>query len=83
MASVAPLLYIFVHAVLLLCWGNLLYLGHSHETTTPLDALAILLGAAMAAIQISAIIDDLRATDRASQDNTPDEKNPHDSDHIG
>lgn len=83
MASSSPLLYIFVHAVLALCWGNLLYLGHSHETTSPLDALAILLGAAMATIQISAIIDDLRATARASRDNNTNEENPHDSDHIG
>lgn len=74
MASSSPLLYIFVHAVLLLCWGNLLYLGHSQTTTTPLDALAILLGAAIGAIQVSALIDDIR---------TKNEKNPHDSDHIG
>jgi hypothetical protein len=78
MAALSPLLYIFVHAVLALCWGNLLYLGHSHETTTPLDAIAILLGAAMAAIQISAILDDIRATARASQD----EKNSHNPDDI-
>lgn len=74
MAPAAPLLYIFVHAVLLLCWGNLLYLGLNQTTRTPLDALAILLGAAIGAIQVSALIDDIR---------TKNEKNPHDSDHIG
>lgn len=68
MASDSPMLYVFIHAVLALCWGNLLYLGNSHEAPTPLDAIAILLGAAMAALQFSAIIDDIRATVRASQD---------------
>lgn len=72
MHIISPLLYTFVHAVIALCWGNLLYTSNHSNNMSPLTAIAVLLGTAMAAIQIGALLDDLYEKLRAQ-----DEKNAH------